>query len=212
MSIDWRQVPSAWASRSYWIHGAKIRFFGEDGDAHRYRPWLADILDDLHPRKVVKKARQIGASEIGLCEELWLAATIPGIKLLHTMPRDKQVSEFSAARIDSVVDASPALDAMRAEPWNTGIKGFAHADGQRSFLNIRSSWDSALGEGVDADVVLLDEYDRMRPGVEDAFRESLASSKLNFLRWFSTPTLPGVGIDALYERSDQRRWHVACDA
>jgi aromatic ring-cleaving dioxygenase len=80
-----------------------------------------------------------------------------------------------------------------------------------SFLILRSAWESNLGEGIDAAGVTLDEKDRMKPGVEVAFKESLSSSAYGWIREVSTPTLPGRGVDASWQNSDQQHWMVKCE-
>lgn len=50
----------------------------------------------------------------------------------------------------------------------------------------------------------------MADGVELAFQEGLSSSKYGYIRRFSTPTLPGRGINAQYQKSDQMRYIHTC--
>ncbi len=204
-------LPSAWVSRRLRIKGAPVEFFSTT-DPHKYRPWMAGILNDSHPVKVSLKPRQIGFSELAVMEELWLAATMGGINVMHTFPRLTQVQDFSQSRFDASVNAAPKLAAMKADPWNVGLKCIQAPGLQPSYVFFRSSWSEAIGEGVNADMLVLDEYDRMKPGVEDAFTQALKSSRLRWLRYYSTPTLPGRGVAALYDRSDRRRYLYRCPA
>ena len=57
---------------------------------------------------------------------------------------------------------------------------------------------------------MFDEYDRMPDNVEFAFQEGLQSSKYGLIRRFSTPTIPGRGVDNLYQKSDQMRYIHTC--
>lgn len=50
----------------------------------------------------------------------------------------------------------------------------------------------------------------MQDNVEFAFQEGLKSSKYGYIRRFSTPTIPGRGIDALYQKSDQMHYFHTC--
>ena len=50
----------------------------------------------------------------------------------------------------------------------------------------------------------------MKDGVELAFQEGLASSSYGLIRKFSTPTIPGRGINAQYQQSDQMRYIHTC--
>jgi len=54
------------------------------------------------------------------------------------------------------------------------------------------------------------EIDRMASGVTIAFNESLASSAYGWRRDVSTPSLPGVGVNASFKDSDQQHWWIKC--
>jgi hypothetical protein len=68
-----------------------------------------------------------------------------------------------------------------------------------------------LGEGADIDMLAFDEYDRMTEGIEFAFQESMKSSAYGWMRRWSTPTIPGRGVDKLFEKSDQRHYMHKCE-
>lgn len=50
----------------------------------------------------------------------------------------------------------------------------------------------------------------MKEGVEYSFQEGLKSSQYGYIRRFSTPTIPGRGIDGLFQKSDQMRYIHTC--
>lgn len=54
------------------------------------------------------------------------------------------------------------------------------------------------------------EYDRLSPLAEQSAIQSMASSKYQILRRWSTPTSPHYGIHKLFEQSDQRLWTHKC--
>lgn len=172
----------------------------------RHRPFLIQPLCDRHPHKVYKKCRQVGVSELSITEVLWFLWAHKGTKWIYTFPRDKQLTDFSATRVAEALDESPRMKHLFGVPNQTYLKRI----GENSFMLLRSAWESNLGEGIDADGVTLDEKDRMKEGVDIAFRESLQSSKYGLLREVSTPSLPGRGVDAPYSVSCQWEWHVRC--
>lgn len=172
----------------------------------RHRPFLLQPLNDPHPKKIYKKGRQVGVSELSITEALWFLVMHPRTKVVYCFPREKQLIDFSSTRISEVMDESPYMRRLFQMPNQTFLKRI----GGNSFLMLRSTWEANLGEGIDADVVIFDEKDRMKPNIEVAFKESLSSSNYGLLREVSTPTLPGRGIDASYAHSDQREWHVRC--
>lgn len=171
-----------------------------------HRPFLKQPLRDKHLHKVYEKGRQIGGSELMVSEEFHFLSSNPGTKLIHTFPRDKQLTDFSVTRIASVFAESPRMGALMGVPNQVFTKRIGD-----SYMILRSAWESNLGEGVDADMVVLDEKDRMRDKIEFAFKESLKSSKHGYFRELSTPTLPNRGIDVPFRASDQQVWMVKCE-
>lgn len=63
---------------------------------------------------------------------------------------------------------------------------------------------------IDVDKVTFDEIDRMHPKVMIAFNETLSSSAYGWRRDVSTPSLPGVGVNASFKDSDQQHWFMKC--
>lgn len=192
----------------YDIHGHIMQLGGDNApkkDLLRHRPFLLQPLTDQHPHKVYKKGRQIGISELSITEVLAFLDTHPGTKWIYTFPRDVQLKDFSVTRINEALDETAAMRAIIGVPNQVYTKRIGN-----SYLILRSAWESGLGEGIDADGVSLDEKDRMKEGVDIAFRESLQSSRFGFLREMSTPTLPGRGIDEPYQKSCKYRWLVRC--
>lgn len=170
-----------------------------------HRPFLKQPIRDQHHHKAYEKGRQVGVSELAVSEVFHFLATNPGTKLILTFPRDKQLQDFSITRIASAFGESPRMAMLAGIPNQVFTKKIGE-----SYLILRSAWESNLGEGVDADAVFLDEKDRMRDKVELAFRESLKSSRFGLFREYSTPTLPGRGIDVPFRDSDQQHWQVQC--
>lgn len=171
----------------------------------RHRPFIMQPMADTHPWKVYEKARQIGISETSISEVIHFLWTNPTTKWIYTFPRDTQLRDFSTTRIAEAFAETPRMRALVGTPNQIYTKKIGEA-----YLILRSAWESGLGEGIDADGVTLDEKDRMKDGVEVAFRESMKSSKFGWLREVSTPTLPGRGVDASFKESDQHVWLVRC--
>lgn len=171
----------------------------------RHRPWQIEPLRDEHPHKVYKKGRQIGISELSLTEAICFLDQNPNTNLIYTFPRDKQLETFSTTRINPAFNETPRMRRLL-----TGVNQVMTKRINQSHIIFRSAWDSGLGEGVNADVVVFDEKDRMKPGIDVAFKESMSSSPFGWERDVSTPTLPNRGVDEAYQQSDQRQWFVKC--
>ena len=63
---------------------------------------------------------------------------------------------------------------------------------------------------VDADLVILDEYDQMAEGVLELAQRRTASSRAPRIIVASTPRDPEAGINGLFLQSDQRRYLLPC--
>jgi len=172
----------------------------------RHRPFLIQPLRDQHKHKCYIKSRQVGVSELSITETLQFLDTHGNDKKwVYCFPREKQLLQFSSTRLVPAFEESPLMAALLGVPNQTLLKRI-----NKGYLLLRSTWESNLGEGIDADGVTFDEKDRMKPGIDVAFKESLKSSPYGYLRELSTPTLPGRGIDEVWKKSDQHLWHVRC--
>jgi hypothetical protein len=167
---------------------------------------------------VIRKARQMGFTEIMLGVKLLHFASLITSTSVYTLPKWKKAKEFAYERLQML---GLATNPRRVSPevckhlvdWNKTLltkhvkplKG-----GGYSTIAITGSGNEDLGESTATDAVYFDEIDRMRPGVISAFRKSLSSSYYALTRIFSTPTFPKHGVDGVYQRSDKKRWHYKC--
>ena len=177
-------------------------------------PALQDLYRDTHPFIVVQKAAQVFVSEYLINTALWAADTGQGGRgnALYVMPTQGQVDDFSQARFDKAIAESPHLQS-RLFPPPPGRQGPARQRLKKvgaGYIYLRGADSRRQLTSVDADVVLLDEYDLMAEGVLELAQKRLASSRLGWLRVASTPRLPEAGINALFLGSDQRYYFLPC--
>src|SRR5665811_1535 len=78
------------------------------------------------------------------------------------------------------------------------------------YIYLRGSDSQRQVASVDADVVLLDEFDQMAEGTFALAQKRLASSQRGQLIVASTPRFPEAGVNTLFLQSDQRRYHIPC--
>ena len=197
---------SLWALVYKTIKGHPTTFVSTK-NKFKHRPWQQQILDDTHPNKVIEKSRQLGMSEVGLTEVLHFLITRERTKAMYIFPRDQQMADFSKSRIAPVFQNSEYFQSI----IDSKLDSVSTKKLKDSWLFMRSGWGSALGEGTDIDFLAIDEYDRMKEGVELAFQEGLSASKYGLIRRWSTPTIPGRGINGAINRSDQMRYIWTCE-
>lgn len=186
------------------------------GRPMRLIPALRELYDDRHDFVVIQKAAQVGISEFLINTALWAADTRQGDRgnALYVMPTQTQVNDFSQARLDKAIAESDYLSA-RLHPPPPQKGGPARVQLKRlgkGYIYSRGADSRKQLTSVDADVVLLDEYDLMGEGVLELAQKRLASSQLRWLRVASTPRLPEAGINELFLHSDQRYYFLKCPA
>ena len=179
-----------------------------------HMPALADIARDRHPLVVIQKSSQVGVSELLVNLALWAADTGYAGRgnILFLMPTQNVMDDFAQGRIDRALQDSPYLRS-RLQPEPPQRKG---ADSKRlkhlgsGYIYLRGADSRRQIASVDADLVILDEFDQMGQGVLELARKRLGSSREGLLRVASTPWLPESGVNALYLQSDQRWYILPC--
>jgi hypothetical protein len=137
------------------------------------RQFLQQPLDDPHAHRAMQKSRQCGASENEVREVLWFGDQNPYTKIAYVFPTFDQVADFSKTRIEEVMKDSPYVKRRMGIDPTTGKKlpGEDIVDNVRlrrignSFMFFRSGHTAKAGEGIDVDMVVFDEIDRMAPNV-----------------------------------------------
>ncbi len=198
-----RDDPYAWA-----MAHRRIR-----GEPMRHLPALADMARDDHPFVVVQKSAQVGLTELLVNKALWAADSGHAGRgnVLYLMPTENQMSDFAQERFDRAIQDSAYLR-RRMQPEPPRRRG---ADSKRlkriadGAIYLRGADPGQLAS-VDADLVLLDEYDQMAEGTLELARNRLASSRAGRLVAASTPRFADAGINALFLRSDRRSYHLPC--
>jgi hypothetical protein len=184
---------------------------------------LIDIYSLVAREIIVKKAAQRGLSE-WLVSYALHACDERGMDVIYTMPTDADVSDFSQSRFGPALEASPYLASIVIGGPAATSKGKQRGADKvtlkrvgNSFLYFRGGRIGADGrarqlKSVPADAIILDELDEMDPRAPEIARKRLGHSAIAEVRAISTPTLPNVGIDAMWQQSDQREWHIRCVA
>ncbi len=182
-------------------------------------PYLVDIYNCRSQRMVLYKAGQMGVSEYLVSYALH-AADMRGATVLYVFPTDTHVSDFSSARIGPAIEASPYLSRIVVEGnAGGGQRGADRVTLKRvrdRFLYLRGAKVAPDGQApqlksIDADVLILDEWDEMDARAPAIARKRLGHSLIAEERAASTPTYAGRGIHAEWLESDQREWYVMCE-
>jgi len=78
-----------------------------------------------------------------------------------------------------------------------------------------NSYEEQEAISISAHILINDEFDRSNQNVLKIYRSRLDDAKREMpdLGWewqFSNPSIPGAGVDVLWQKSDQKHWFVKC--
>lgn len=179
-------------------------------------PWLEHIYNAIgsmpyHGRAVIKKGAQIGATEAVLNMAFYVLDGRGSV--FYALPPGAIQGNFAHARVDPAIAASPHIAKMaEGGVGNVGLKTFSGFN-----LYIRSTHiakgrptSAAQLSEAPADLLIIDEYDRVPQPAVPLCRDRLGDSRIAWEVDLSTPTYPGFGIDAEYAHSDQREPQIRC--
>ena len=168
------------------------------------RMWQPALFDDPSTSLVVIKCTQIGITTIMISRILWfLQHNID--RGMYTFPRRDDVNDFVASRLEVMIKDSPAIRKRMKGADNVRMKQIGD-----SFLHFSEA--SVPPRMQDVDKLVNDEIDLSNPDVLAQYPSRLDASKWKIHHRLSTPTVPGFGIDALYEKTDRKEWLVKCPA
>lgn len=159
-----------------------------------------------HPRLTIRKGVQVGLTTFGIARSLYAGDKL-GVATAYFFPTNTHSEIFVNGKFTPTIDFSEYLTALKAND-NTDNKRlkvfknfYIHFGGVESATNVRS---------ITVDHLVKDEVDEANQENLKFADDRLLHSKIGWITELSQPTLPGFGIDANFEKSDQRFWGVRC--
>jgi phage terminase large subunit GpA-like protein len=228
--IDWAwrngirpepQIPVAqWADR----HRMLPDTAAEPGRWRTARtPYLKEIMDTLstgspYERVVMMKGAQTGGTEAGLNWLGYIIHNAPGLVML-VQPSLDMVRRNTVTRIDPLIASSPVLRDLVASPRSRDAGNSLFRKSFPGGQLVMTGANSAIGlRSTPVRYLFLDEVDGY-PGDADgegdpvalAIQRTATFKGRRKILMVSTPTLKGYSrIEAAFEESDQRYYHVPC--
>lgn len=189
-----------------WVERYRVMGAPFPGPAsYKYHPWTREMMRSNKEENVGRKAAQMGFTEVVLNRALF---TVVQLKrdVLYVLPaKTPDATDFSSARFDPALELSPLLNKAFTSTKNVGLK----RAGANS-LYIRGSRSKSGLKSIPVSLTILDEVEEFDDEAVALVRER-QSGQNDFQLWeISTPSIPGVGIDELYERSDQSEFFFKC--
>lgn len=188
-------------------------------------PYLRGIMDAVHEPGITKiavmKCHQVGGSE-SLHNVVGYFIEHDPCPMLFVHPTAAVAEEWSKERLADMIRSTPALAAVVREKRTPRGKG--GEDGSTLQLKMFPGGFLALGGANTPNtfarrsvrIAIGDDVDRFPAVVgeegdpADLLHNRTTSFYDGLSLYVSTPTIKGGRIDALYQRSDQRRFMVTC--
>jgi len=201
----------------FWIMSNKIKLGGApfELENHEYQQGLLECQDRV---QVCIKGAQMGITEV------WVLKTLHGMiynrypkGALYLFPTQNDVGDFSKARFDPLIDGNPAIGHYVNSTDSQFIKrvheGFLYLRGARATKSIGGEKKSSASlKSIPVDRIVFDERDEMSDDMVTLAEERVSHSKIQELMFLGTPTIPDIGVDAMYKLSTRNRWHIKCQA
>jgi len=165
--------------------------------------FLRGIISDLNPRQVVKKAAQIGFTTTAMIKTAYLAAT-RGMNIIYTLPTREMVYEAIPTKMDALLANNRALRSWMGES-STQKKQFG-----KGWIFYKGTFGDREAIMTQSDLNCHDELDRSDMGVIESLESRMSASKYGWTWYFSNPSVPNVGVDRYWDKSDQKMWYVKC--
>ena len=191
-------------------------------------PWKLEGHDyqlgwfqEEHPQQCFIKGAQIGATETLVLKTLHghIFGRYPQGSM-YLFPTTRDVGDFSKARFDPLIQQNPFIGAFVKAVGQKGTdaqnikkigRGFLYLRGAKSTKNIQGNKKSSSQlKSAPVDRVVFDELDEMEESMIELAKHRVMHSNVKELMYLGTPTIPDYGIDAMYQKSDQRVWMIEC--
>jgi hypothetical protein len=184
-----------WAAKKIRLDGRPFSF-----DDHEF---LHAIYDDTSPHVVLCKAAQVGGTTWAVLRSIHTC--VVGLDVMDFFPTRTDVLDFSRARVNPLLAENPFLAKLMTDTDTMGVKRIGDAH-----LYFRGMQSNVGMKSVPADLIVFDELDEAEPRAKTMARERLGHSDYKRIIELSNPSLPDYGIDEVFQKSDQRHWHVKC--
>ena len=179
---------SRWIADNTFIQGKPYSYVN-----HEYQQ---RILDSEGKEVNVRKCSQVGISELAIRKALALCGMIKNFTCIYTLPTAGFAATVSKTRVAPVIADSPYLRQLASDLDNVEVKQF-----DKSFLYLKGAASSNSPISIPADYLVHDELDFSDPLVISQYQSRLTHSPYKMKFKLSTPTIPGKGIDAEFQRS-----------
>jgi hypothetical protein len=185
------------------LRGKPISFDG--------RPYLKQVYESESPRLVIRASRQVEKSTFLVNSIIYFAVSQPGIHIACVFPRQEQARVFSQSRLRATIEGSPLIRRLLLGKDGRKPKVTHLRFRNSSEVYIRAAYHTADAvRGLDADVLIVDEFQDIAAGGLPVMEETLSHSQTSKLILTGTPKSIDNHLEAVYSGSTAYEWHVPC--
>ncbi len=170
----------------------------------KFHPWVKGMHNSKAPFNFAMKAAQTGLTETLINLAFWNIDMLRR-DVLYVLPTSRNASDFSKSRFNPALKNSPYLKSIFT---NTNCVELKQAGANT--LYIRGSRGDSNLKSIPVSVLLLDEIDEMSQRAIQLALERLSGSLSKTVWGISTPTIPGYGIDKLFQNTTQEHFMFKC--
>lgn len=190
-----------------YINLKKFSFAG-----HEYQRYFIELIEkDPDIDISAEKCSQIGLSEICFRAALAMMDLTPGFSVGYGMPSAKFSQEVLKTRISPIIEQSPTLKAIISRDVDSAsVKQFKNGSTLFALGLSASSQSSLINRPLS--LIIIDETDRCDMNIATGLRSRQSHSRHKPWIYISTPTAPGVGINAISEDRQLHQQIIRCHA
>ena len=222
ISVD--KSESASASAAYWADFSGIVLAHGDIFSFENRQYQLEVMNSRYREICVEKATGLGFSEIFILRTLH--GCIHGRYrkgVLYLFPNADEMRKFSQSRFGPLIRANQVTIGKYVK--GGGSKGtdttyLKRVNGKNLFMD-GATLTQVIGQGIQqkespalrgkqVDCVVYDELDLMDEDIIAKAEGRMGDSDLKESVYISNPTIPGLGIDKIFNKSTQKSWNRRC--
>jgi ribosomal protein L24E len=172
-------------------------------------PFLYDIYGDWSKEIVCLKAAQIGFSTMANIKIMWLAKNWRkdgyGFDIIYSLPSASDMNLFVSSKTNRLIANNPIF-----QEWTDDKDSIEQKKIGKSTIHFRGTQTEQAALAIPADLYVADEVDRSKADIVAQFSTRLQHSDYQWRWLFSNPSIPGVGVDIAWQKSDQKHWFIKC--
>jgi hypothetical protein len=170
-------------------------------DKHNF---LWDIYNDFSPLQVILKAPQIGLTVLQILKSLYVAKKLRK-DIIYTLPTQGDVIDMAGGKINRIIAQNPIL-----RTWVKDHDTVEQKSVGENIIHYRGSFTTKSAMMVSSELNIHDELDASDQGVIQQYETRLQAKPGGWRWYFSHPLLPDMGVDKLWQESDQKHWFIKC--